>query len=151
MITLVDKIPSSIVDQVEKWVTSSKIPWFYFDHTLGYDPKGYVEVQQDKYIIKDLPRFTHYFYPNSKTHVEDRTFVMPLTEWIKREFLKGYNVQRIMGNMTTQMPDASRYLNLPHMDSDKNKFTFLYYVNSSDGNTVFFKDSLIYKEVQPIS
>ena len=144
-------VPTDIADRVEKWVAGTKIPWFYFSHTLGNDLKGKKDVNQTSYTIKDLPRFTHYFFPNSKTAEEDRTAVMPLTEWIKREALPGYEVRRVMGNLTVQMPNAEIYLNHPHVDSDdEDKYTFLYYVNNSDGKTVFFKDGNIDCEVDPI-
>ena len=144
-------VPNTITDSVEKWVTGTKIPWFYFNHTLGEYPKGSYNVEQNSYVIKDLPRFTHYFFPNSKTADEDRKNIMPLTEWIKKEVLPGYEVRRVMGNLTTQLPNAENFLNLPHVDSDdKEKYTFLYYVNDSDGKTVFFKDGKIETEVDPI-
>lgn len=147
----VHTVPIQIADRVERWVASTKIPWFYFTHTLGNDYKGKIEVNQNKYTIKDLPRLTHYFYPNSKTAKEDRASVMPLTQWIINELLPGYELRRVMGNLTTQMEDANLYLNVPHVDSDnENTFTFLYYVNNSDGKTVFFKDGLIDCEVEPI-
>lgn len=144
-------IPSDIADTVESWVTGTKIPWFYFNHTLGEYPKGQFDVEQSHYTIKDLPRFTHYFFPNSKTAEEDRRGVMPLTEWVKREVLPGYEVRRVMGNLTTPMTNAERYLNLPHVDSDDpSMMTFLYYVNTSDGKTVFFKNRKIEADVEPI-
>jgi hypothetical protein len=144
-------VPDNISDRVERWVTSSKIPWFYFSHTLGLDPKGQAEVNQNIYTIKDLPRFTHYFFPNSKSPVEDKSHIMPLIEWIKQELLPGYEVKRVMGNMTYQMSNAEMYLNLPHVDSNnESMYTFLYYVNSSDGKTVFFKNGLIDCETDPI-
>lgn len=144
-------VPTNIADRTEKWVTGTKIPWFYFNHTLGNDPKGRAHVEQDVYTVKDLPRFTHYFYPNSKTAGEDRAAVMPLTEWVKKELLPGYDVRRVMGNLTTQMPNAELYLNLPHVDSEiESAYTFLYYVNTSDGKTVFFRDGKIDCEVDPI-
>lgn len=151
MINATHNVPSNIADAVEKWVTGTKIPWFFFNHTLGDDPKGQIPVQQDKYLIKDMPRFTHYFYPNSKTANEDRAAVMPLTEWVRKQLLPGYQAMRVMGNLTMQTPNASSYLNLPHVDSNnKNVFSFLYYVNTSDGNTVFFKDGQIDFETRPV-
>jgi len=147
----VHTVPKDIADGVEEWVTSTKIPWFYFDNTLGKKPYGKEEVNQDLYTIVDMPRLSHYFFPNSKSAEQDRKYVMPLTEWIRRELLPGYNVTRVMGNLTTPIANSSNLLNYPHMDSDNpNCKTFLYYVNSSDGKTVFFKDGVIDYEVDPI-
>ena len=147
----VHTVPKDIADGVEKWVTGTKIPWFYFTHTLGHDLKGKRDVNQNAYTIVDMPRLTHYFFPNSKSAEQDRKYVMPLTEWVKRELLPGYTVERVMGNLTTPIIGADKFLNIPHMDSDNpNCTTFLYYVNSSDGKTVFFKDGLIDCQVDPI-
>lgn len=144
-------VPTDIADNVEKWVTGTKIPWFYFNHTLGYDAKGKIEVDECSYTIRDLPRFTHYFYPKSKTEVEDKAVINPLIDWLTTNILPGYKVRRVMGNMTTRMPNGEMFLNLPHVDSDVDKMvTFLYYVNTSDGKTVFFKDGKIDCEVEPV-
>jgi hypothetical protein len=152
MVRLIDNIPKKIVDDIELWVTGTKIPWFFFDHTLGQDQRGSYPVSQDTYTIADLPRLTHYFYPNSKTPQDDRRFIMPLTEWCRANILPpNYEVRRVMGNLTTQLRDAELLLNIPHVDSDDGeKFTFLYYVNDSDGQTVFFEDGKIVKEVSPV-
>lgn len=140
MVTL-HTVPKDIADRVEKWVTSSKIPWFHFSGTLGQYEYRKVDVDQDKYIIQDLPRFSHYFYPNSKTPQEDRLNIMPLTEWVITQLLPGYEVRRVMGNLTTQV-NSNNLLNLPHPDADNpNVFTFLYYVNDCDGKTVFFNSN----------
>jgi hypothetical protein len=56
-----------------------------------------------------------------------------------------------MGNLTTQLRDAELLLNIPHVDSnDGEKFTFLYYVNDSDGQTVFFEDGKIVCDATPV-
>lgn len=144
-------VPKDIADNVEKWVTGTKIPWFYFTHTLGNDLKGKREVNQDAYTLVDMPRLTHYFFPNSKSPQEDKRHVMPLIGWIKKELLPGYEVERVMGNLTTPLVGAGKFLNIPHTDSDNpNHVTFLYYVNDSDGKTLFFKDGSIHYQVEPL-
>lgn len=139
MIKFIDSVPKQIADQVEQWVTSTKIPWFYFDHTLGSYPKGRYDVDPIEFPIVDSPRFTHYFFPNSRTPEQDRAFVMPLSLWCIQTLLPGFEPKRIMGNLTFK---TTQYiLNLPHVDSDDGKYmVFLYYVNDSDGCTMFFED-----------
>ena len=150
MITI-HTVPKNIADGVREWVTGRTIPWYHFNRTLGPTQMGRAQVDQDKYTIDDLQRFSHYFFPNSKTPQDDKKHVMPLTRWVINTLLPGYEVRRVMGNLTTQMPNGSTILNLPHPDaSDSNIFTFLYYVSDSDGKTVFFKDGKIYQEVDPI-
>lgn len=144
-------VPNNVADKVFKWVSGTKIPWFYFSNTLGNDRSGASDVDQDTYIITDMPRFTHYFYPNSKTPKEDIESVGLLTEWVLKNILPNYQVMRLQGNMTTQLPDAEKLLNIPHIDSaNPAMMTFLYYVNTSDGDTVFFNNKLIHQKVSPI-
>ena len=152
MVKLINNIPQKIVNDIELWVTSTKIPWFFFTHTLGEDQRGSHKVDQDTYTIADLPRLTHYFYPNSKSPENDRKFIMPLTQWCRANILPpNYEVRRVMGNLTTQLRDAELLLNIPHVDSDDGeKFTFLYYVNDSDGQTVFFEDGKIICDATPV-
>lgn len=143
-------VPVNIADPIERWITGSKIPWFYFTHTLGKDYNGKVDVNQNKYIIKDMPRLTHYLYPNSKSPKEDGSVINPLISWLTANHLIGYYPRRIQAHLTTPLTDANSFINIPHIDANNSKFTFLYYVNTSDGNTIFFKDGLIDLEVPPI-
>lgn len=144
-------VPAAVADPLESWVAGSKILWSYFNHTLGPNFSGKYEVEQNKYIVRDLPRLTHLFYPNSPNSEQDKKFVTPLIRWIQGNILPGYIPRRVMGNLTVQTNEASKFLNIPHVDSeDPNKFTFLYYVNNSDGRTVFFEDKKISFEVEPI-
>jgi hypothetical protein len=144
-------IPSYIADQAEQWITSRKVPWYYFNNTLGDKQEGWVDVDPGEYTIRDMPRFTHYFYPNSQTPKQDNQFVLPLVEWVRNKLLPKAKVVRVMGNLTTPTLDSQNCINIPHVDSDnENMYTFLYYVNNSDGKTVFFKDRKIVYEAQPI-
>lgn len=151
-IKLINNIPGNIANGIENWVTSTKIPWFYFNHTLGDDERGSYPVNQNVYTIVDLPRLSHYFYPNSKTPENDKKFILPLIEWCKGNILPPqYEVKRVMGNLTTQLANAENLLNIPHVDSnDKDMISFLYYVNDSDGQTVFFKDGTIVYDASPV-
>lgn len=113
---------------------------------------GKSEVNQDVYQIQDMPRLTHYFYPNSTTAAKDKQMVMPLTNWCLANILPpNYIVSRVMGNLTTLRPGSELLLNTPHTDSNNSdRYTFLYYVDHSDGKTVFFEDGKIVFEAQPI-
>lgn len=148
----VHKVPKDIADNVERWVTGTKIPWFYFNDTLGPSRPGSVKVDTGPYVIEDMPRLSHYFFPNSRTPNDDNNIVMPLIEWIKVTLLSpGYELSRAMGNLTTPLNNSQYKLNVPHKDSDiPDRQTFLYYVNSSDGKTIFFENGKIIKEVEPV-
>lgn len=152
MVDVIDKIPSKIVTDVEKWVTSTKIPWYYFRGTLGPNLIGSYPVEQDVYTIHDMPRFSHNFHPRSTTPILDKNAILPLVMWLKQNVLpKNYNASRIMGNLTTQLKDGKTWINVPHIDSENvDSITFLYYVNDSDGKTVFFKNKKIYCETSPV-
>lgn len=148
----VHTVPSEIANKVEAWVTSERVPWFYFRHTLGKDLKGRADINQSTYKVHDLPRLTHYFFPNSKTGEEDTKYIQPLSNWVITTLLPNYEVKRVMGNLTTPISGAGSLLNIPHVDShDPDMTTFLYYVNNSDGKTVFFEgDGSISHSVDPV-
>lgn len=147
----VHTVPKKIADDVERWVTCSKIPWYYFDGTLGPQQLHRHPVDESKYTAADLPRFSHLFFPNSITPKEDTQFIIPLTQWIKTLLPAKYDVRRVMGNLTTQLSGSENLINLPHIDSDDpKKITFLYYVNKTDGKTIFFNNGNIEHEVEPI-
>jgi len=150
MLKVIDNIPNQIADKVEQWVTGTKIPWFYFGTTLTREEKGHEEILPQEFPILDSPRLTHYFYPKTKSHEEDIKFVYPLIGWVKNNVMPpNYKPLRVMANLTTQ---TKNYLiNLPHVDSyDDDKISFLYYVNNSDGCTLFYDKGVEVLRTQPI-
>lgn len=94
---------------------------------------------------QDSPQFTHILFSDGKIHSDFYHFFSEMFGVIEKESgLKIKNIIRVKANLMTR--DTSYpigFYNGAHVDNyNSNVFTFLYYVNDSDGDTIFFTDFL---------
>ena len=115
--------------------------WYWNDATtIEYKRTGVLDSK-----TLDTPQFTHILFSNGKVHSNFYHFFSEMFSIIEKEFgCKIKNVIRVKANLMTKdacYPDG--FYNGAHTDShNDNIFTFLYYVNDSDGDTIFFSDFL---------
>ena len=136
-------------DQIEKMMLSLDFDWHFLDDVTyalngeNDDPKR-VEFPD----AKGSPGFAHMFYhkPDGVDIMSKHyLFVLPLLLSFVEE--DNFELIRIKGGLL--LPTGIGY-NMPHIDLDAPHKVGLYYVNESDGDTVFFnKDNQVEKRVQP--
>tara|TARA_Y100000004_G_scaffold195987_1_gene264594 strand:+ start:4961 stop:5536 length:576 start_codon:yes stop_codon:yes gene_type:complete len=157
MISVYDNLISKeLQDKIENNLISNSFSWYLNEDTVGVNRKRYTKGEN----IKEYLQFTHLFYRYDFT--EKKTFKNSNTEIVDEllnEIMKGlklnkFEVFRLKANLQTQfIENKKEYFNTPHIDIEnlKNKIC-LYYVNDSDGDTLFF-DSLenlgLLKKVEP--
>tara|TARA_Y100001937_G_scaffold56475_1_gene77608 strand:+ start:328 stop:846 length:519 start_codon:yes stop_codon:yes gene_type:complete len=119
------KIKKKLADEIEKLLTSNNFGWFY-NPTTSY-----------KEQTPDTFQFTHKFYDevcNSASYYYEKALDLFQATNIKYEkFL------RIKANFT--VPSLKLGTKHQHIHTDieeENISTFLYYVNDSDGDTIFY-------------
>lgn len=99
----------------------------------------------------DSPQFAHMFVNDYKenspfTHLP----IDVLTEFQKKVGLTKVNLQRCRYNITLARPDMKGSHLMPHIDSYvEGAFTAIFYVNDSDGDTLFFEGNEIAHRVTP--
>lgn len=131
---------------------SKKIKDFFFHPSFDWHLSlNTVEEQSNKNFI-DHFQFSHVFYFDN----------MPKSDYFNDinnlflKFLKKHNVVckailRSKSNLIIRYPGMENKILQPHIDAPFSHKVFLYYVNDSDGNTVFFDNDLkIQKEVSPL-
>ena len=135
------KVNKNIADEIEKILLGDYFGWYY-NYSTSFDNND----------IKNNPdtfQFTHCFYDekdNSKSHAFDSSLKL-----FASTKLKCKNFFRIKANFTTpslKLKGKHQYI---HTDvTNKDMSTFLYYVNDSDGDTIFFnKNKKEIKRVKP--
>jgi hypothetical protein len=115
--------------------------WFWNEGTTHeYNTTGVKNLK-----TQDSPQFTHILFSNDKVHSNFYHFFSEMFGIIEEQ--SGYKIKkviRVKANLMTQdtsYPDG--HYSGAHIDNgNDNVFTFLYYLNDSDGDTVFFSDFL---------
>jgi len=92
----------------------------------------------------DSPQFTHTFFENEKVICNDFYLIKDIFNFLPEFSTK--NLFRIKVNLQT--PYKKRLVHPKHKDNDKG-VSYLYYVNDSDGPTVFYKNRFQRKKINP--
>lgn len=163
MIKVIAKVPEKLADAVEKRLLGAQCNWQYAPKTTSYIHAP----TQNNPTVKDTQKFTDDFYIydqdfkrkgcyrdaiKNPEHRIPKFFneIDQLITIVRKRYLgDNYDVFRLMANMQTIRPQWS--INAPHPDhKNKDFWTLLYYVNSSDGDTFFFNGSDIILQTKPI-
>ena len=147
MIKIYDNfLPKHLENNIEQRLTASDFPWYYNDHTTG----NYKQTMAISDNIKDYQQWIHLFYSYDNSESEFISFKnSEFTHIIDRlkDGIQSYmgwtspHLYRIKANFQFPFPDNKpEYFNQPHCDFEDSEFitTAIYYVNDSDGDTLFF-------------
>ena len=132
-------IPVDIQDKIENLLFDKNFPWFFNEKTVYEDiNKGYFF--NDKNTVSGS-QFNHTFLTDYKINSDFCKNIAPIMFYFS--LASGIKVDkpiRIKANLTTPDIFYSENLHRPaHYDTlDKNIVTVIYYVNDSDGDTVFY-------------
>ena len=137
MIVLDDVVPQNIQDDIEALLLGNRFPWYY-NLDMEYDFEGF-----------ELPSmvastgFNHAFFMDGKQISPFLTKVYPvLTEVLASQSMELKKFLRCKANLTApKFPFDETTHNIPHVDQIEQHHVLLYYVNDSDGDTVFFNES----------
>lgn len=124
-----------VQDKLHEIIMGEEMDWYYNDSTVNDNDGHY-----------DSPQFTHLIYTDEEIHsslYQEVAAILALSGKPMGGIVR-IKANMLMGNGFGNKPNA------PHKDADENHFTILYYVNDSDGDTVFFDDDgKIFKSVKP--
>ncbi len=146
---------------IVKLLESPKLEWKFMRHpSLGSEQfKKYYE---NSSIVRDSPTFAHFFY---RYELPQRVYEFDIYNLFYNKLKSIYSseikIYRIRANLTLPCPDYQHSYNPPHVDWEEYKHkTLIYYINTTDGNTVLFDEKFpeysennvtkIYKVIPPI-
>lgn len=118
-------------------VTNIKFPWFYMEDTT------YERPDKSSY---NTPAFGHLLLSNDGSRSEYLDLFTPILTNLQEKFeFKITNVIRMrlgfLMKTRYNFPGDSYVYNKPHVDADVPHLTAIYYLNSTDGDTVIFSDT----------
>jgi len=140
------EIDSEYADILSELVLDSDFGWYWNDGTVEQSEKTYKSsngcVIDSK--TKDIPQFCHSVLLGGNILCNHYHFFSEMVQHIEPHIGKIKRIVRIKLNLITKdggYPDG--FYNGPHADYyDNNLISFVYYVNDSDGDTIFFDSHL---------
>ncbi len=137
------KIKKNVADNLEQLICSDVFPWYFNNETVGND-KGKINHNENY----DGFQFVHGLYRNQVPTSPFFNDIIPVLTSFKQ--LQFEYFKRIKLNLN--LKSHNEYVHLPiHIDIEHSIFTsMIYYVNDSDGDTLFFdKQNNIIERVSP--
>lgn len=143
-------VPETYIVELEDNFLSKDFGWFYKKGTsYNLDMTGYFGNSihiDDK--TQDSPQFVHTMYKDDAVNSPFFNLVKPMLYFLEQQGKKTIGIYRIKSNlMTSESSYPDNCYNVAHIDIpqnlvNRNMWTLLYYVNDSDGDTVFFNEQL---------
>lgn len=132
--------------KIQEVVCGSNFPWYFLESISAGDENSYSS------SVNFLDRqygFFHILYATDyspEIYISEKLDnVLPLINKIEKDFdLKREKLIRVRAGMQTNVNKIGAHY--PHIDRTYPHKTFLYYVNSSDGGTIFYKEKYPYKK-----
>lgn len=150
MITVIDNlIKEGQENYLEELFLSDTFPWFYKKHTINQGGAKNFPTKQSL----ETGFFAHIFAHGSCVNSSEYYIkLLPIFTALQNKNVNIINQIVVRANLTFPDPrhKPGNY-KVPHNDTDQsNVITAIYYVNDSDGDTLFFDDDLnIVKRVPP--
>jgi hypothetical protein len=124
-------VPSFLQDKIESITKGESIPWTYLHNTVyGSNNDSY------------LPGFSKYIVDSNKEYI-DKQFIwtyFPILYLLSNHL--NFSIQQVFcKRLFLQLPTNISLTLDPHIDDNVPHWVCLYYINDSDGDTVFFNDN----------
>lgn len=133
-----DVFPTQFQEYLEKFFTSDNLPWYMDELTADHS-----NASLDKYT-EDSFHFCHVFIKNEQINSQHWANIQAIIQWlILKENISIKSVLRAKANLTFTNKNYNYKNHLPaHIDTPPNTvaLTAIYYINDSDGDTIFFKN-----------
>jgi hypothetical protein len=138
MITVIDNLfEEKYQNDIENLIINSELPLFYNKSTIADEERHKLEKN-----VLDLPQFTHSFLRDEQINSGFWPIFLPIAQILnaKIEKLQTLNLTRFKLNLNFLVANAKSNQYFPqHIDmGNKEGITIIYYVNNSDGDTLFF-------------
>lgn len=140
-------VTKSMADSIENSMLDPDFPWFCMKKTVY--PKDPTHKYDDGILYKDRSSFAHIFTTTAEkdkpAQANSQYCDIPmslLNSIIPTLKLTKIEILRIRANFVYPLDSNQKYLPFcPHTDGDYDHSVLLYYVNDSDGDTIFFDDN----------
>jgi hypothetical protein len=135
-------LPKTLVNEIDKVMSSDQIPWIYKATTVN--PENVEELKYKFPHINETHQFVHLLYDNGQAVSPLWEIVRPLIHFFEYHTNQTVtDIGRIKANMLFQDSTVTTTHNTPHVDVYDDDWTsIVYYANQADGDTVMFDKDL---------
>jgi 2OG-Fe(II) oxygenase superfamily len=143
-----DFVKPRLQDEIEKIFLGNNFPYFYITESVDTTD---TETAMSDVNTLDVPQFFHMFILDGKINSQFYNTVAPVANKLLDVIDVDCSITRCKVNMNTIDSRFGNRYHTPHIDNAfKEQITALYYVNDSDGDTLFFdRDSNITDRITP--
>jgi hypothetical protein len=134
-------IPDYYQHTIEDYMTKAPV-WGFSSNVSGRDERSFslpdgLEIAENQYGLG-----SSVFLESDRSSTDEKLYAMlqPMINKIRLLFPIELAVHRVRGGMMTRHSDNK--LHIPHSDYHFPHYTFLYYVNDSDGDTFLFNEKV---------
>jgi hypothetical protein len=135
-----DFIPDYYQESIENYMLGRNI-WGFNHNISGVENRNF-KFPEGVYLSENQQGFGSTIFSNNdknwKYEEDLAAMLIPMVTKVGQQFPFDLDVVRIRGGMSTRWPQGG--INIPHTDWDFPHYTFLYYVNDSDGDTILFNE-----------
>jgi hypothetical protein len=144
-VKVIENIPDYFFMFLEEFLLSKDVPW-YWNPSTSYIPKKGDEVGFNVFEdinTKETPQFTHLFIQDDRDLSKYSHFIKDVSNYINEFVMPVGKIVRVKANLLLKDENYPKEAyHPPHSDVfgenyDK-QWTFLYYINDSDGDTIVF-------------
>jgi len=133
-------IPEELSDQIEGALFHNEFPWYYYPtHVVPENDSRYYAFDQDN--IVECPGLIHNFCEDGVVSSTYNQFFVDLLQNVEvSSNIKIDKLFRIRGRLCLRHPGKEESHNGAHIDyhMEEDFYSMIYYVNTSDGDTVIF-------------
>ena len=140
-------IPDYYQETIENYMT--RVPLWSFDENVSGMPDMKVQLPDGLRFAESQYGLSSPIYsPSFGWETEENLFAIlqPMITKVLKIFPIGLDVFRVRAGLMTRHPFNG--LNYPHVDFHDPHYTFLYYVNDSDGDTFIFNEKVDHKSTE---
>jgi Rps23 Pro-64 3,4-dihydroxylase Tpa1-like proline 4-hydroxylase len=130
-----DLLPNSLKSEIYNLLTCDHFPWFYNENATNY---------QNNVSNENTFQFVHIFYGSGRINSDKYQLIQTIMWFFEKETgIKIKAIDRVKANLTTRYNMTTKdKLDAVHKDhDDKNFLSLVYYVNDSDGDTIFYDEN----------
>ena len=132
-----DVIPNKFQNEVEKILTNN-FPWYHKSEAVYFDVKS--KNIPKSHNAKATPFFVHNFSTEDGSVSDYYNLIYPMLYFVEEKF--NIDIKKVLRSKANLLMQRSGYTkedhSFPHVDQLIPHMVLLYYVNDSDGDTVFF-------------
>jgi hypothetical protein len=139
MLNIIDDfIKTHVQNEIEEILLGSNFPYFYCKESVDLGDSDTIIIDDNSTVV---PQFFHMFITEQKVNSQYSNIILPISHKLIDIIDDNCFVHRCKVNLNTNDIRFKDRYHTPHIDNAfDNQITAIYYVNDSDGDTIFFDD-----------